>query len=223
MRKIVVLLALLCPVVSFSQSDFSGGLLPRINASFTLADRLKLNSSIELRQQLFDQELGSEKQADFVLADWANTLSYKLRSNQKLNFGHTLRSRDQDFHHRFTQQFSVVNKKTLFRVGHRLGLDQTFIPDRNAVFRTRYRVSFERPLRGAEIDNKELYLKVNNEYLGIFTKENAEAEVRVVPYLGFEINSTNKVELGVDYRISDFTQNQRSHRLWLSMVYFTTF
>lgn len=223
MRRIVIIVAFFIPILSFSQSDFSGGLLPRVNASFKLAGQLKLNSSVELRQQLFNQELGAEKQAEFVLADWANTLSYKLRSNQSLNFGHTLRSREQDFHHRFTQQFSVVNQKTLFRVGHRLGMDQTFIPKQNTVFRTRYRVSFEKPLRGAEIDNKELYLKVNNEYLGIFTKENADVEVRVVPYIGFEINPKNKVELGVDYRISDFTQNQISHRLWLSVVYFTTF
>lgn len=222
MRALAVIFILL-PFIGFSQRDFSGGVLPRINTSFKLTERLKLNSSLELRQQLFDKELTNDKDADFILADLANTFSYKLASNQKLNIGYTIRNRNQEFHHRFTQQFSLVQQKSFFRLGHRFGLDQTFIPDEDFVFRTRYRISIEKPLSGTVVDEKEFYLKVNNEYLGIFTQNNADIELRLIPYIGYEINSTNKIEIGLDYRVGDFTRSQYSHRAWLSMVYYATF
>lgn len=218
-----IIFFILLPFLSLAQNDFSGGLLPRVNASFKLNDRFKINSSLELRQQLFDQKFENDRDADFILADLANTLSYKLSSNQSLNFGYTVRSRGEEFHHRFTQQFSWVQQKTFFRLGHRLVTDQTFFPNEKGEYRLRYRVSLEKPLKGSVVDDKEFYLKLNNEYLGILSEGAGEFEFRMIPFLGYEIKRNQKVEFGLDYRLSGFAESSRNQRLWLSMIYYVSF
>lgn len=220
MRYLVLISVLLCQsLVILGQNDFSGGLLPKVNLSFKLADQWKLNSSLEQRQQLFDVD---EQAIEYVLLDFANAISYKMRNGQSLNFAYTLRNRNKEFHHRFTQQFSKVNEYAFFRLGQRFGMDQTIIPDEPLIFRMRYRLSFERALQGSVIDEKEFYLKINNEYLGITDGTKHDVELRLIPFIGYEFNKTNKLEVGLDGRLATFlnTEEVSEKRLWLSIIWY---
>ena len=118
----------------FGQRDLSAGLLPKVNVSARLSDQAGLVSSVESRQLLYD-----DPQVDYryVLTDVATFLAFRIQPDQKRNLGYTLRFRNKQLFHRFSQQYNFVDYRDSYRVGHRLALDQTFAKDEPTTYRAR--------------------------------------------------------------------------------------
>lgn len=214
------ILFVLSSLSCFGQTETIAGFLPKINMVTKLSDKIKFVSSIESRQQFFDDMNSNSFDYDYVLTDITGIASITLKNQYKINTGYTLRIREDQLFHRFIQQVSLVQNLPNFRLAHRFGIDQTFSKDANFVFRSRYRAVIEKPLNGQKVDVHEFYLKLGNEYVWALTKENFDIEIRLIPQLGYELNKNNKIEFGLDYRLNDFLENQASNSFWLKFNWF---
>ena len=207
--------------MALAQSNNTIGFLPKITLSNEIHQKIKLVNSIESRQSFYNDNLNPESQYQYILTDITNILSFKAGNGIKLNLGYLFRIREGDIFHRSIQQLTFVNTSEGIRIAHRIATDQTFNTYRLPLFRLRYRITLEKPLNGLRVDNKEFYLKINNEYLGSLTGSKSDLEIRVVPFIGYELDKKNKVEMGIDYRIDDFIDNKGSnHAIWLAVNWY---
>lgn len=207
----------------WAQSSFSSGVLPRVRLSSKLTENIKWINGIESRQLFVNNTKESSLDYDYVLTDFSSLVSIKIGVNGVLNGGYLLRVEDNKTAHRTIQQYNIVHFYNAYRIGHRFATDQTFSKYEAPEFRTRYRITAEKPLSGDQIDPKEFYVKVSNEYLLSFQNQDTGLEVRVLPFLGYEINTKNKIEIGLDYRLGQLFTSRTENDLWLSFNWFYTF
>ena len=80
----------------------------------------------------------------------------------------------------------------------------------------------ERALNGKDVDPKEFYLKLNNEYLFTIEGRETDLELRLIPALGYAFNDNNKFELGIDYRINEFISGVSRNQFWMYLGWFIT-
>lgn len=212
------------PLTSVAQPSVTAGFLPKINLTTGLNDQTRLNASVESRGLFYDKLAEESSALQYVLTDFTVLVSRSTGFRTALNLGYTLRLANGETIHRTIQQFNLVRNLDAGRLAHRFATDQTFSPSESPVFRARYRITFERPLSGDEVDEKEFYFKMGNEYLGIYQVENTDLEIRLIPLFGYEINAQSKVEFGVDYRISEFlTSPYPESQFWAAAAWYWSF
>lgn len=210
-------LLLLTPVLS-AQSRYALGTLPNLNIGTVLADGWKLNSKVESRQIfLTGNDQGSETDIRFDRMDVAAVVSRKTAAGNSIGVGYLIRFADHRLAHRVIQQYAFSTGYGRSAIAHRISADQTFRSIASPVFRLRYRFGLEVPLNGQSIDPKELYLKFNNEYLGILEREDTDIEIRVTGALGISLNDDTKLETGIDYRVSEFFNEGTAHQIWVTI------
>lgn len=199
-----------------SQSVFQFGTLPVINFNIGLANGWEVNTKWETRQILSTSVDGERlgRGFDFSLSDQAIVLAKKVGLNSKIGAGYLLRFRAGEIINRSIQQFSVVQRLPSLRLAHRVASDQTFTPGDPMEFRLRYRIGTELALNGQAADAQELYLKLNNEYLGSWQGVDFDLEVRLVPVLGYKFTDRNKLELGLDMRFDSLLEDELRQRWW---------
>lgn len=206
----------------WAQGTYEVGLLPGLNINQKLNKSWRLNYKIESRLSgaagRFSEPLSTEPK--HVLTDLAVLGSRKVGLNNTLAAGYLLRLEKGNVGHRTIQQYTLVRSYNTFRLAHRFSADQTFSKQEPAEFRLRYRLSFDIPLDGQEVDDKEFYLKLNNEYLNSVQGGTYGLEIRLVPSLGYAFNDANKVELGVDYRLSEFLSGPAENTFWLPITWY---
>jgi hypothetical protein len=131
-----------------------------------------------------------------------------------------IRFRDNEVVHRFIQQYSVVKKYNLFRLGHRISTDQTIRNNNPPQVRLRYRIGVEKALNGKDVDPKEFYFKLNNEYLFAIEGRETDFELRLIPAFGYALSDNNKFEFGIDYRLNEFISGASRNQFWLYLGWF---
>jgi len=222
LKRIVSLLVLLGLFLGqlYSQSDYTLGLLPAVHVSVKLNNIQSLKSSIETRKLSFDNLANDQWNYQDVLTDYILYLSNKLGPDKSLNIGYTFRTRGGNIFHRISEHFNIVQRLRASRVGHRIALDQTFSNGEVPVFRLRYRATWEKSLSGERIDEKEFYTKVGTEALFNHSSETNGFEWRLVPQLGFEINTLNKVEAGIDMRLKELFKDQLETEYWFKLAWY---
>ena len=206
--------------IAISQGD-NYGILPQLKFNFSIADNWKCYTSLESRQ-IFMQNNGTgptEFNYSYERTDMSIILK-KRGLGLSYGFGYLFRVKEGEIVHRYIQQIAWVNDISSFKLGNRLRADQTKTRLSKMRYRIRYCLTMEIPLSGHAVDKNELYLKFNNEYLGIYEDSNIDLEVRCLGALGLNIFSHNKLELGTDYRISGFSDYVRSNQLWLTMAWY---
>lgn len=104
------------------------------------------------------------------------------------------------------------------KLGHRFAFEQFFQPELNPQYRTRYRATIQKPLNGEKVDIKEWYFKLSNEYLYQFNQE--DLEVRLSPYLGYQITTKEKLEFGLDYRLGKLLYTPKKNSLWFRVTWY---
>lgn len=222
MRYRLTMACLLVVASLYGQQRYQGGLLPALNLSHSFGSDWKINMKIESRQQFFrggiDRLSGWEYEN--VLTDVAFVLGRKIQLNKTLAGGYMTRFRDGELIHRFIQQFSVVQRSNGWRLGHRFSADQTFADGEAGTYRLRYRITTQRALQGESIDPREFYLKINTEVLNEWQGGDYHLEFRFVPFIGYEVNDNNKIEVGIDYRLSSFLDGGRDQRFWTSLTWY---
>jgi hypothetical protein len=207
---------------AFAQSSFQAGLMPSINFNKGISEDWSLNFKIESRQLFKEGFFRNENEFnyDYLLTDFTTITSKKIGLNNAISIGYTARFVDKDLGHRFIQQFTLTKRYTSLRLAHRFSTDQTFAKERSIQFRVRYRLTTELPLNGQSVDPKEFYIKINNEYLNVFQNKDYDLELRLVPLLGYNFNDNNKLECGLDYRLSSFLNADSRSSFWLSINWF---
>ena len=200
------------------------GIIPQINTNFKLGDTWKVNSKIEGRQLFFQNPYPADlNEVEFERLDLEIVATRKLGKNTTVGGGYLIRRENSSFTHRFIQQFAVSQKLTASRLTHRFRTDQTFEKNETVQFRLRYRISWENPLNGPEVDPREFYLKLNNEYLGILQDGRANLEIRTLASLGYNISDRNQIETGIDYRIEKLIGSDTEHKLFLNIGLYHSF
>jgi len=208
-----------------AQNSYQFGVLPSLNLNKNLKKDWSLNSKLESRMQIQEGQFNGVIDRDFkyVLTDLSLSAAKKVGLNSRVAGGYLIRFRDDEIIHRTVQQFSIVQKMSSYRIAHRLVSDQTFSSNSSPEFRFRYRLTFEIPLNGQSVDPKEFYVKLNSELLNAIQSAEYDLEVRVVPFLGYNINSVNKFEVGLDYRVNSFLNNISNQSFWMSINWFVEF
>lgn len=212
MKKELLVLCTLFAISLEAQQNLDLGFLPKIVISNKVRDNVKLVNSIENRNILYDDVY----QLTYNLVDVSSILSFKTNLNQSFNLGYIFRLRDGDAIHRLFQHYNFVNNFTSLKLGHRFAFEQFFQEEKKVDYRIRYRISLEKPLNGERVGVKEFYLKLGNEYLYDFVNP----EIRFTPYLGYKVSRKDRLEFGLDYRLSDFTENATQNNFWLRVTWY---
>lgn len=209
---------------AFSQERYVAGTLPQVNVNFSLPKKFKLNTKLESRQLFAERELNEpgNNRFRYERTDLALVLTKKASLNSTLGGGYLIRLEDHQFVHRFIQQANLVNDLALITVAHRFVVDETFRQTEPLEVRARYRLSLEKALNGREIDAHEMYVKVNNEYLGIWSSNRTDLEIRGSLALGYNAINDTKIELGFEYRVNEFDQPRQAHQYWATVSWFIT-
>ena len=222
MRLFFITFCCFISLAGAAQSSYQFGILPAINLNKSFANNWKINLKTESRQ-ILKEGLFSEKnmfQYKYTLTDIAVVASKKTGLNTALAGGYMLRIRDEQFIHRTIQQFTMVSNYSGFRLAHRFSSDQTFEENEAVAVRLRYRITSEFPLSGQSVDPKELYLKINHEYVNAVQDTNYDLEIRLIPLLGYTFSDTNKLESGLDYRLNSFLGGNPRSRFWITLNWF---
>ena len=196
------------------------GIMPEVNLTTSISERLKWRTSLESRFQVFEQgddfiAWGFEAQ----LADFTNLILWQSGANTSIGGGYLVRIRDEFTQHRTIQQFRLTIPLSGSRLGHRLVTDQTYSKNDPTRWRVRYRITWEKPLNGQRVDEGEWYLKLANEYLYLTQDGSSDWEIRISPVMGYEIGRGKGFEAGIDARLKRLATNSETEA-WLTLTYF---
>ena len=218
------LLYIIIPVTALSQANYRAGTLSQINVNVRVAETWKLNTKLETRQIFSSKkpEALASHRFDYERTDLNFILTKKVSADNTVGGGYLIRLEDERFTHRLIQQFNHVKNLEVLSVAHRIVADETFSADNSPEFRLRYRLGLEMPLNGQQIDPKEFYGKINNEYLGIFSNSDPDLEIRGLAAIGYNASDNNKIELGLEYRINEFNTQTKAQQFWLTIAWFVS-
>lgn len=205
----------------YSQSSADAGLLPSINLIYKKQD-YAFNFRLESRQFFYENKAGASGNLkyNYALTDFTMLAAKKVDFDKTVALGYLMRWEGDELIHRTIQQLIITKKLSGYKLTHRIATDQTFSSREATEYRLRYRIATEFPLSGREVDAKEFYFKLNNEYLNSLQSSTYDLEIRVLPFLGYEISQGNDVEIGIDYRLNSFITNQSRHRFFLGINWF---
>ena len=206
------LLSFCCSNLLFAQSNFNTGFLAKIVVSKKLSNKNIWINSLESRTFILDDN----NEFSHSLVDISSIISIKTDLDQSFNFGYILRFREGETIHRTFQHYNFVNHLTNLKIAHRIAFEQFYRSKRKTTFRSRYRFSLEKPLNGERVDIKEFYLKLGNEYLYDFL----DLEIRITPYLGYQVSKKDRIEFGLDYRVSDLINSGTQNDLWFRTTWY---
>lgn len=221
-KFILLLIIAFANLTSYAQNQI--GLLPQINAEFKIGDDWEIDSKLEGRQLFFQNPFPKEeREAKFERTDLEIVATRSLSSVDAVGAGYLIRRQDGKFLHRFIQQYAIEQKLTASELSHRFRTDQTIEENEAAKFRFRYRIGFEKPLNGQELDQKEFYLKLSNEYLASLKDAKGNLEIRGLASLGYNLSDNNQIEAGIDYRAENLIDSKIVHKAFLNIGWYLSF
>lgn len=212
-----------------AQSLYRVGTMPSVNINFGLPNNWALHFKTESRLLFQSGQFGKEpiRGFDYVLSDISMIGSKKTGLNTNLGAGYLIRILENEAIHRTIQQFTIIRQLNSFRLAHRFSADQSFNLNpfekfklKYVEYRFRYRIAAEFPLNGQSVDPKEFYLKINNEYLYGWQNSDNDIEIRIVHLLGYNFHDNSKLEMGLDYRLDSFINNNPQNSFWLGVNWF---
>lgn len=191
------------------------GILPAVNINKSLKQGYSANFKNEYRFYELTNKF------NLKLSDFSLMLGKKLGINHHLSIGLLSRFEKNVLIPRSIFQYTYLQKLSRLKIAYRLVSDQTFEQNAATLFRYRLRVMTEIPLSGQELNKKEFYLKLGNEYLNGWEATVHSFEIRGISSLGYEFTPKNKVEFGIDYRFRA-TPTLRS-TVWLNACWYLKF
>jgi len=178
---------------NFIYGQLYSGILPAVNFNKSLKARQSLNFKNETRFVFSESPT-------IRLNDISVLYGKKMGVNHHLALGYLGRIEENTLIPRVILQYSYLQKLRRIKLTYRIVNDYTFETSSDLLTRLRFRLMGEIPLSGQELNEKEFYLKIGNESLNGWLNTNYSLEIRGLTNLGFELNSKNKIELGIDYR-----------------------
>lgn len=223
MKYLVVCTCLLWMNASFlAQGSYQLGTLPSVNLNKKLKNDWSLNLKVETRQIYQTGAFSGdfERGFNYQLSDFTFVGARKIGFYGRVGGGYLLRFREGEVVHRINQQYNFTRQYNRLKLSHRIMTDQTFFRYQGPDVRLRYRLSSQMPLNGSSLDQRECYVKVNHEYVNNVQEGDYNLEVRLIPMLGYVINTQNKVEVGVDYRLNAVVTDEINHRFWMAVNWY---
>jgi hypothetical protein len=196
--------------------------MPVINVNFGLKRGWGINTKFESRQILLTAVDGEENEynLNYVLTDLSLLASKKVGLNNSLVAGYRARFIDGLVLHEFRQQFTLIRSYSGFRMAYRFMATQMFGSDITPEYRLRFRLTAMIALNGQTVDPKEFYLKISNEYITSIQSDIFNYELRLVPLIGYEFNDNNKLEFGLDYRLSSLFEESLVNTFWINVGWY---
>ncbi len=151
--------------------------------------------------------------------DLAHFSKFSLRENQSLALGIQYRFRDifedNPDELRLTQQFNFTYRPLTIRYGHRFRTEQRIIAS-STIHRFRYRFALDFPLKGEKLDIGEPYFVGSLESLLSLTRgSSSEYDFRANGQFGWQLKKGVKLQLGVEYRLEDYSSVAPQHVFFL--------
>lgn len=201
--------------------EYQMGFLPTVNWNKKLPKEFALNFKIQSRGELKRGSFSTYQPVDLKhqLTDFETLFSKKISFKSKLLMGYLIRFKNQEVLHRFLQQWIVKHSYSSVTFAHRLASDQTMGNSASFQFRLRYRFSAVIPLNGQAVNANEFYLKNSAESLISFSEGKSNFEQRLVPFIGYEFNDRQKLELGLNLRLR--SQSKRTNKtFWIGINWY---
>lgn len=218
----VIILFLLISCFSNAQISTDFGLLPSVVVGNKIDAFTSVRIGLESRNIYFVKIKETEGDFGFqnILQDLSIQINRKFGFGKSVTIGVTNRFKNGNNAFRLIQQLNWVNKKNNKRIAQRVGIDQTFEEGEATKFRLRYRYFNEKSLNGLRIDVRDFYVKLGGELLGEWDQSAVDFEFRILPFVGYEIGKSTKVEIGLDTRVKGFISDDIKLSNWLRMAYF---
>lgn len=218
-KKLVFIAFFICLNLG-AQSSYRFGSIPSINLNTQFSNSWGFNFKSEFRYLFRSGLKGVRPQLEneYLQTDVTFLTNKTVGLGNKIVMGFMARIREDRLVQRYIQQYVLVRKYDGYRIGYRFALDETF--DDITTVRLRFRTSTEIPLNGKNVDENEMYIKFNNELLNNFEKDNFDLEFRMIPFLGYKLKDNNKIEVGLDYRLDSFLNEQPRHTAWVSVNWY---
>jgi len=164
------------------------------------------NFSVLSRNYIYDREELLFKGRQLDITHYSNL---KIRDNQSIALGIKYRFRnnfeDKENELRFTQQYNITHKPHIVRFGHRVRAQQR-ITNSLTVHRFRYRFAMDFPLSGEKLDLGEPYFVGSFENLLSVAKSNApQYDIRLSCQVGWQLDRDIKFQMGLEYRMEDYS------------------
>lgn len=209
----VSLLLLITSVSVRGQENLTSYWQPQFAVNYQVAGAYSHNFAIANRNYVYENE-------DFTFRvkqlDFTHFSKLEIKDNQSIALGVMYRFyniRENEL--RFTQQYNVTHKPFAIRFGHRFRAQQR-ITNSLTTHRFRYRFALDFPLMGEKLNPGEPYFVGSFENLLSVAKQNSpEYDIRLVGQVGWELHSGMKLQIGVEYRIEDYTASVPEHILFL--------
>lgn len=218
--KLFLALLLIAVTKVRGQGDLTGFWEPEVSVDYTVFQDYSHSNSFSSRLFVYEEP-------DFTLRARQLEISHfsdlRVRSNKSIALGILYRFRDafepgEGNELRLTEQFNQTGEWGTFRTGHRLRLEQRF-KDPYIEHRLRYRFALDTPLSGQELNRNEAYLIVNTETLLTLGRGNKpEYDQRFETTIGWWAAEKMKIEMGLQYRMDDFTRQVGHVLFFLSAI-----
>jgi len=150
--------------------------------------------------------------------------TYELFGGNSLGGGYQYRFADPfeeetGYEHRLMQQYAFITFTEARRFGHRIRSEQR-IRESGTIQRLRYRLSYDFPLEGQQLDAGEAYMILSNEVLWSLARDLSELDNRVFVGIGWALSRKRKIETGLQFRVEALNTNEPENVFQLITSYF---
>ncbi|BDW92098.1 hypothetical protein MACH07_09300 [Flagellimonas marinaquae] len=210
-----VLLLSVSPTI-WAQKNLTAYLQPQIAVNYKIAGSYSQNFSLASRNYIFSNE-------DFLLRarqlDLAHFSNLNIRDNQSIALGVQYRFRnnfeDKENELRTTQQYNIAQRPNAIRYGHRIRAEQR-ITQSLTTHRFRYRYAMDFPLIGEKLDLGEPYFVGSLEnLLSVAKGTSPQYDTRLSGQVGWQLQGGLKLQMGIEYRLEDYSSSLPQNILFL--------
>lgn len=199
-----------------AQKNLTAYWQPEVAVNYKINGFYSHNFSIANRNYAFSDESFRLKTRQIDVAHFS---TWKTTDNQSIALGIQYRFRN-NFEHkenelRFTQQYNITKSPNAIRFGHRLRSEQR-ITHSVTVFRFRYRFAMDFPLVGEKLDIGEPYFVSSIENLwSVANTSQPQYDIRLTSQIGWKLDKNFKLQLGLEYRMENYTVHVPQNLLFL--------
>lgn len=217
MKKILFIIFTI-PIGLLAQDSNKLGGIFDFNKSIRMNHNWSLKSKGQARFELpKENDLESEKRLDLQ-----SVIQRNFFANKTIAIGAMYRFQKNVELLRLIQQFSIVHKLERMKLAHRFRLDESIntMESTSVLWRLRYRFGIQFTLDGFQLNDKENYFLPEVEFLSKHQSNISSLELRLGAAYGYVYKSSNRGELGLDYRLLDMGNADQEKQLWLVLAFF---
>ncbi len=213
-RHFLLLYLILLSGKGLAQENLTLFFEPEINLNYKVASNYAHKFSVENRNFLYRDETYTYEVKHL---EFAHTSTYSLSETKNISVGIQYRFEDsfektEENEFRFLQSFEWLANTDNFKIKQQVRNEQRFYTS-TTKYRLRYELGIEFPLQNST--STETYLITETESLFEVAKtQKPEFEQRVTGLYKWQLNPNSSFEIGLQYRLADYTQNL-THELFL--------